>query len=141
MFWKYAVNLQENTNVFSCMGVLLGTKDPVFTIVLHGEFSQEISIIDTAQKMEFSINDFVSKCDQICSFLRIWSHFLKKSLMENFIICTVRYLTGSSIRLWDYTSTLYLFWGSFELRVSHFSKTYGYGHPEPYLGLSEKFRS
>ena len=57
-----------------------------------------------------SINDFFSKCDQICSFLRIWSHFLKKSLMENFIICTVRYLTGSSIRLWDYTFTLYLFW-------------------------------
>ena len=85
-------------------------KHPVFTIVLHGEFSQESSIIDTAQKMEFSINDFFSKYDQICSFLRIWSHFLKKSLMENLIICTVRYLTGSSIRLWDYTSTLYLFW-------------------------------
>ena len=39
----------------------------------------------TAQKMKFSINDFVSKCDQIRSLLRIWSHLLKKSLMENFI--------------------------------------------------------
>ena len=35
--------------------------------------------------MKFSINDFFSKYDQIRSFLRIWSHLLKKSLMENFI--------------------------------------------------------
>ena len=26
-------------------------------------------------------------CDQIRSFLRIWSHLLRKSLMENFIFC------------------------------------------------------
>ena len=31
----------------------------------------------------------LSKCDQICSILRIWSHFLKKSLMENFNFCAV----------------------------------------------------
>ena len=36
--------------------------------------------------MKFSIKDFLSKCDQIRSFLRIWSHFLKKSLMENFVV-------------------------------------------------------
>ena len=46
----------------------------------------------TAQKMRFSIKDFFSKCDQICSFLRIWSHLLKKSLMENFIFCAVSFL-------------------------------------------------
>ena len=39
--------------------------------------------------MEFSIKDFFSKCDQIRSFLRIWSHLLKKYLMENFIFCAV----------------------------------------------------
>ena len=39
--------------------------------------------------MKFSIKDFFSKCDQIRNFLRIWSHLLKKSLMENFIFCTV----------------------------------------------------
>ena len=33
--------------------------------------------------MKFSIKDFFSKWDQIRSFLRIWSHLLKKSLMEN----------------------------------------------------------
>ena len=39
--------------------------------------------------MKFSIKDFFSKCDQIGSFLRIWSDLLKKSLMENFIFCEV----------------------------------------------------
>ena len=43
----------------------------------------------TAQKMKFSIKDFFSKCDQISKKLRIWSHLLKKSLMENFIFCAV----------------------------------------------------
>ena len=39
--------------------------------------------------MKFSIKDFLSKCDQIRSFLRIWSHLLKKSLKENFSFCAV----------------------------------------------------
>ena len=43
----------------------------------------------TAQKMKFSIKDFFSKCDQIRSFLPIWSHLLKKSLIENFFFCAV----------------------------------------------------
>ena len=41
------------------------------------------------KKMKFTINDFFSKYDHIRSFLRIWSHLLNKSLMENFIfLCT-----------------------------------------------------
>ena len=39
----------------------------------------------TAQKMKFSIKDFSSTCEQIRSFLQIWSHLLEKSLMKNFI--------------------------------------------------------
>ena len=35
--------------------------------------------------MKFPIKDFFSKCDQICKNLWIWSHLLKKPLMENFI--------------------------------------------------------
>ena len=35
--------------------------------------------------MKFSIKDFSSKSDQICSFLQIMSHLLKKFLSENFI--------------------------------------------------------
>ena len=39
--------------------------------------------------MKFPIKDFFSKCDQIRRKLRIWSHLLKKSLMENFILCAM----------------------------------------------------
>ena len=36
------------------------------------------------------MKDFFSKCDQIRSKLRIWSHILKKFLMENLIfLCSV----------------------------------------------------
>ena len=42
------------------------------------------------EKMRLSIKDFFSKCDQIRSFQRIWSHLLKKSWMENLIFCAVR---------------------------------------------------
>ena len=54
------------------------------TLTIIEIFSQYV-----AQKMKFSITDFFSKCDQIRSFLRIWSHLLKKSVMENFIFCAV----------------------------------------------------
>ena len=42
-----------------------------------------------AQKIKFSITDFFSTCGQICSFLQIWSHLLRKFLMGNFIFCAV----------------------------------------------------
>ena len=48
-----------------------------------------INFQDTTQKMKFSVKDFFSKRDQIRSFLRIWSHLLKKSLMENFVFCAM----------------------------------------------------
>ena len=48
-----------------------------------------ITIIIAAQKMKFCLKNFFSKCEQICSFLRIWSHLLKKSLMEDSISCAV----------------------------------------------------
>ena len=36
-----------------------------------------------ARKMQFPIKDFFSKYDKIYSFLWIWKHLLRKSLMEN----------------------------------------------------------
>ena len=45
--------------------------------------------VDTEQKIKFSIKDLFSKCEQIHRKLWIWSHLLKKSLMENFIFCAV----------------------------------------------------
>ena len=43
----------------------------------------------TAQKAIFSIKDSFSKYDQIRRKLKIWSHLLKKPLMENFFFCAV----------------------------------------------------
>ena len=62
--------------------------------VLKSEFLNTLynQIFDTAQNLEFSIKNFISKCDQICRKLRVWSHLLKKSLMENF---TFRAVSGS----------------------------------------------
>ena len=40
--------------------------------------------------MKFSIKNLSSKCDQIRR--KIWSHLLKKSLIENFIFCAVNLL-------------------------------------------------
>ena len=37
------------------------------------------------QKMQFSMEDFLSKCHKIRKKLQIWSHLLKKSIMENLI--------------------------------------------------------
>ena len=51
-------------------------------------------------KNKFSIKEFFSKCEQIRSFLRIWSHLLTKSLMENFIFCAVlRFLQMKSVQV------------------------------------------
>ena len=52
-------------------------------------FFTEHHLTCTVQKMKFSIRNFFFKCDQIRSFLMIWSHSLKKSLMENFIFCAL----------------------------------------------------
>ena len=63
--------------------------------VNHFQFCMKVEVrlvlLDyTAQKMKFSIKDFLSKCDQIRRKLGIWSHILKKSLIENFIFfCAV----------------------------------------------------
>ena len=43
---------------------------------------------------KFFTKDFFSKCDQIRCFLRIWSHLLKKFLMENFPFCTLNRLVN-----------------------------------------------
>ena len=55
----------------------------------HNAKIKNNTVTYTAQKVKFSIKDFFSKCDQIRSFQRIWSHLLRKSLMENSIFCAV----------------------------------------------------
>ena len=48
--------------------------------------------------MKFSFKIFLSKCDQICKKLRIRSHLLKKSFLENFIFCAVHVCFLSTFR-------------------------------------------
>ena len=62
-----------------------------------------LKVILTAQKLTFFIKSFFSKFDQIRSFLWIWSHLLKKSLMENFIFCAVPFLFLSNSDLIEST--------------------------------------
>ena len=39
--------------------------------------------------MKFSIRDFFRKCEQIRSFMRVWSYLLKKFFMKNFTFSAV----------------------------------------------------
>ena len=43
----------------------------------------------TAQKKKFSIKNFFSRCEQIYSNLRIWSHLLEKYVIANYSFCAV----------------------------------------------------
>ena len=52
-------------------------KQQIIDEIVHRRKLME-DTVSTAQKMKFSIKYFFSKCDQICGFLRIWSHLLKK---------------------------------------------------------------
>ena len=46
-----------------------------YNLVAHAHAFGHYGFTLTAQKTKFSITDFFSKCDQIRSFLRIWSQF------------------------------------------------------------------
>ena len=57
----------------------IGTKDKDLRVLKSRfqAFFQQVLTSITAQKMKFSIRDFLSECDQIRSFQRIWSYLLK----------------------------------------------------------------
>ena len=66
--------------------------------------------------MKFSIKDFFCKCDQIRRKLRIVSHLLKKSLLENFIFCAVQqemiiiiYKSDYLRRSWNFIKMIFLY--------------------------------
>ena len=73
----------EYSQLFMVKNVLIDSRGLV-NIYLFVQFCS-----CTAQKLKFPIKDFFSKCDQTRCFLRIWSHLLNKSLMENFIFYAV----------------------------------------------------
>ena len=51
-----------------------------------------VIFVNTARKIFFT-KDFFNKCDQIRKKLRIWSNFMKKSLMKNFFSCTAKFVS------------------------------------------------
>ena len=61
-------------------------KSSILDVWLSSDYTAETR---TAQKMKFCIKSFFSKCGQIWSFSRIWSHLLNEFLMENCIFCIV----------------------------------------------------
>ena len=67
------------------------------TLNLHHVFQWTAAVnmlLYLHKKIKFSTVVFhSSKCDQIHSSLRIWSHLLKKSLMESFIFSAVYIVT------------------------------------------------
>ena len=74
----------------------------------------------TAQKMKFSIKDFFSKCDQIRSFLGIWSYLLKKSLMKNVIFFVV-FSENSYLLIDSYKSLCQVYLDKRSLKIWHWS--------------------
>ena len=69
----------------NCFNAWTGNLKSIFITINLAHFLEMIlvkSILKYWRKS--SIKDFFSKCDQIRSFLGIWSYLLKKSLMENF---------------------------------------------------------
>ena len=69
--------------------------------------------------MKFSIKDFFIKCNQIHRKLQIWSHLLKKHLMENFIfLCSARHvLYRRTLR----SETIFCSWNPFKIDEKCFS--------------------
>ena len=108
-FFSESVNIEKNINKTGFLFFIYNSREKNRKKMLPNQNKQDkfcpfskITIKvkgDTAQKMKFSITDFFSKCDKIRSFLRIWSHSRKKSLMENFIFCAVLLLRKHSLRI------------------------------------------
>ena len=74
----------------------------------------------TAQKMKFSIKDFFSKCDQIRSFLGIWSYLVKQSLMKNVIYLAV-FSENSYLLIDSYKSLCQVYLDKRSLKIWHWS--------------------
>ena len=86
----HSTNVHLMERVYNLSLLPMSASEHIFFLVGDSQTVLVLKNINTAQKMKFSIKDFFSECDQICSFLRILSHLLKKPLMENFFFCSVK---------------------------------------------------
>ena len=80
--------------------------DPTANISWTQPFVKENSV---HKNWSFSIKDFFSKFDQIHRKLRIWSHLLKISLMENFIFFTLMKILSLTSQWWPNCGLLITF--------------------------------
>ena len=82
---SHFLKLRETVKVFNC--ILLHLWREIFPRSYAASFSKkkQIFLNQIAQKMKIFIKDFFSKSDQIRWKQQIWSHLLKKSLVERFI--------------------------------------------------------
>ena len=75
-------------------------------------------------KMKFSTKDFFSTCNQIRSLLRLWSHLVKKFLMENFIFCAVYFQICTKDCQWSghrlLVNSFTVDWFNAILRIAYF---------------------
>ena len=88
----YKVTFIQFLQSFSPIFCLLKKNERMVVCILH-------SYKTLHKKNKFSIKDFFSKCHQIRSLLRIWSHLLKKPLTETSFV--VQWIT--TVDLWGHS--------------------------------------
>ena len=95
-YYSYIQKIIDLKNVYKFLGFVKQQQHILLTCLIHLIITGKVKILQDKQtmephytKMKFSVKGFSSICDQIRSFLRIWLHLMKKSLMENLIFCAV----------------------------------------------------
>ena len=79
LFWYFWYDSQYFNNSWSCRTYSKSEEKYSYHLFTY-----------TAQKMKYSIKVFFSKGDQTRSFLRIWSHLLKKSGKLHFMCSVIK---------------------------------------------------
>ena len=94
-FWKIKLPAKKERSIMSII-IFFYSCSNTFFIDLTGKkiMSMLIKTNESLHKKMFSIKEFFSKCDQIRSFLRMWSHLLKKKLYEK-LYFFVQWLLGA----------------------------------------------
>ena len=76
--------LENNSISSQSLSNIIFNKDDIYNIIYlkrrskQSLWSRHQHLLNTLRKKKFSIKDFLSKCAQVHSFLRVLSHLLKK---------------------------------------------------------------
>ena len=88
---KYMTLVSKNVSIDKLDDKLVNKYDNTYHITIKIK-PADVKANTLHKKMKFFIKDFSCECDQIRRKLKIWSHLMKKSLMENFIFCAVTHM-------------------------------------------------